>query len=227
MRIIEQSYELLTSKEFLRSQLIHIERCGRIAYKSEDKITETSAPDFIKMINGRGHGAVLEHSFLSVRFVTDRGVTHEIVRHRLASFTQESTRYCNYGAEKFGNQLTFIRPVWVDPIVTIPENIDLIKREHLKVSVPELLWLGSMNAAEVAYLGLLELGWAPQQARSVLPNNLKTEIVVTANFREWQHILRLRAVEKAAHPQMRALMIPFYQELRQTIPEIFDMGDPE
>ena len=224
MKVVEQSYELLTSREFLREQLIHIERCGRIAYKSEDKITETSAPDFIRMINGRGHGAVLEHSFLSVRFITDRGITHEIVRHRLASFTQESTRYCNYGAEKFGNQLTFIRPVWADARVIGEWPDDL---EDLAIDGASFRWLDAMNRDEGCYLQLLKEGWGPQQARSVLPNSLKTEIAVTANFREWQHILRLRAVEKAAHPQMRALMIPLYEDLRFGLPEIFDMGEPE
>jgi thymidylate synthase (FAD) len=209
MKIIDQSYVTLSDPD-LRKQLKLIELAGRTAYKSEDKITDDSMKEFASMITKRGHEAVLEHSFLSVKFITDRGVSHELVRHRLCSFTQESTRYCNYSKDKFNNELTFIWPVWYD-----------------QESSPSAFWLASVATAEKDYLALLNLGWNPQQARSVLPNSLKTEIVVTANFREWKHIFKLRAISKAAHPQMRDLMIPLYNYCRKELPEIFEMGDPE
>jgi thymidylate synthase (FAD) len=204
MRVIKQSFEILAtpSPEAIRGL---IEICGRTAYKSESECTDETARAFALGIVRRGHLSVIEHAGMSVRFVTDRGVSHEIVRHRLASFTQESTRYCNYGKEKFGKELTFIEPVWgACPI-----------------------WIEAMMAAETAYLGLIEEGQSAQQARAVLPNSLKTEIVVTANLREWRHIFQLRAVEKAAHPQMRDLMIPLYLKCRENIPELFDLGEPQ
>lgn len=207
MKIINQSYEILF---FPENQISIIERAGRTAYKSEDKITDDSAKQFVKMINDKNHEAVLEHSIMSVKFITDRGVSHEIVRHRLCSFTQESTRYCNYSKDKFDNQLTFIWPIWYDQEETA-----------------SAIWLKSISQSEIDYLKMLELGWNPQQARSVLPNSLKTEIVVTANFREWKHIFQLRAISKAAHPQMRDLMIPLYNYCKEQLPEIFDMGEVE
>jgi len=209
MKIINQSYEILSDPD-LRKQLKLIELSGRTAYKSEDKITDDSAKDFVKMINNRNHEAVLEHSFLSVKFITDRGVSHELVRHRLCSFTQESTRYCNYSKDKFDNGITFIWPIWYNQEETA-----------------SAIWLKSISQSEIDYLKMLELGWNPQQARSVLPNSLKTEIVVSANFREWKHIFRLRAISKAAHPQMRDLMIPLYNYCREQLPEIFDLGAKE
>jgi thymidylate synthase (FAD) len=209
MKIINQYYEILSDLD-LRKQLKLIELAGRTAYKSEDKITDDSAKEFALMINKRGHEAVLEHSFLSVKFITDRGVSHEIVRHRLCSFTQESTRYCNYSKDKFDNQLTFIWPIWYNQEETA-----------------SAIWLKSISESEIYYLRMLELGWNPQQARSILPNSLKTEIVVSANFREWKHIFQLRAISKAAHPQMRDLMIPLYNYCKEQLPEIFDMGEVE
>lgn len=229
MRVIDQSYKVKLLAPF-GAQMSLIEDCGRVAYASEDKIAEGSSSAFTKMIVGKNHGAVLEHSIMTVKFVTDRGVSHEIVRHRLASFTQESTRYCNYSKDKFAGQVTFIRPSWVNPeytgIFDIPRCRDLGCYDHTK-RTPEQLWLLSCLTAEEEYLTLLKKEWTPQQARSVLPNSLKTQIAVTANFREWRHIFQLRAVEKAAHPQMRDLMIPLYKECREACPEIFDLGDPE
>jgi len=221
MKIINQSYEILSDPD-LRKQLKLIELSGRTAYKSEYKITDDSAKDFVKMINNRNHEAVLEHSFLSVKFTTDRGVSHELVRHRLCSFTQESTRYCNYSKDKFDKQITFIRPVWIDPLV-----ISINTEEDWKSTSTNYLWYQAMRETENFYFDLLAKGWNPQQARSVLPNSLKTEIAVTANFREWKHIFQLRAISKAAHPQMRDLMIPLYNYCKKTIPEIFDMGKVE
>jgi len=222
MRIIDQGYKIKLLASF-DQQLNLIEDCGRVAYASEDKIADGSSKQFAKMIMGKNHGAVLEHSILTVIFVTDRGVSHEIVRHRLASYTQESTRFCNYAKDKFNGSVTYIRPVWID-------------KDWVENHGPEPVfggnsaedhWWQVCNLAEDYYLRLLKLGWTPQQARSVLPNSLKTKIAVTTNFREWQHIFRLRAISKAAHPQMRDLMIPLYEDCRTLCPEVFELGDVE
>jgi len=222
MKIINQYYEILFNPDC--SKLI--EQVGRIAYKSEDKITLDSAPKFISMINSKNHGAVLEHSILSVKFITDRGVSHELVRHRLASFCQESTRYCNYSKDKFDGELTFIRPVWITDmgILGVWHN-DIPYPIYLKTN--DELWMKEMKTCENMYLDMLKNEWTPQQARAVLPNSLKTEIVVTANYREWQHIFNLRAISKAAHPQMRGLMIPLYEEMRTKLPHVFNLGNVE
>jgi thymidylate synthase ThyX len=158
------------------------------------------------------------------------GNSHELVRHRLCSFTQESTRYCNYFKDKFNNQLTFIRPVWINENVCGTFNHPLIVDNLIDNKIidgPDFVWITSISQSELNYLELLKRGWSPQQARSVLPNSLKTEIVISTNFREWKHIFQLRAVSKAAHPQMRDLMIPLYNYCRKELPEIFNMGDPE
>jgi thymidylate synthase (FAD) len=224
MKIIDQSYEILFNPDC--SKLI--ETVGRTAYKSENKITNDSAPKFIDMINSKNHGAVLEHSILSVKFITDRGISHELVRHRLASFCQESTRYCNYSKDKFNNELTFIRPIWFswEEINRLKEVID--DPEMTSINMGNCTdWLSSIKDSEFFYLRMLSNGQTPQQARALLPNSLKTEIVVTTNYREWQHIFNLRAVSKAAHPQMRALMIPLYMEMKSQYPYIFNLGEIE
>lgn len=198
MKIIEQSHEILRL-----DGLDIIERAGRTCYKSEDKITEDSAQRFVRMLIKRGHEAMLEHGGATVRFVTNRGVTHELVRHRVASFAQESTRYVNYG----GKDMEFIRPVWMTSRPT-----------------EENSFKDCCSFVEGHYNFLLSLGWQPEQAREVLPNSLKTEIVVTANYREWRHILTLRAIGTTGrpHPQMQALMIPLLAEFREKIPAVFD-----
>lgn len=179
-----------------------LELCGRVAHKSEDKMTPGSARVFIWKLIDMGHESVLEHVSVTVKFICDRGVTHELVRHRLAAYTQESTRYCNYS--KTG--MTFIKPVFWDS----EEKGDQYRR-----------WQELMRAAESYYNLLISQGATPQEARSVLPNSLKTEIVTTANLREWRHILRLRA-SKAAHPQIRQLMIPLLNDFKRLIPVVFD-----
>jgi thymidylate synthase (FAD) len=227
MKIIDQSYQIKLLADFgPQSELI--EDCGRVAYQSEDLINEESAPKFVKMIRGRNHGAVLEHSMMTVKFITDRGVSHELVRHRLASFTQESSRYCNYSKGKFDNQVTFIRPPWVtEKVLGVWGSTEGRVEIPIDLSNVDSTWFSSIAMTEIMYLGLLRDGWSPQQARSVLPNSLKTQIAVTTNFREWLHIFQLRAIEKTAHPQMRDLMIPLYQECRRRAPHLFDLGDPE
>ena len=190
----------IDSQEILRQ----IELAGRTAYKSEDKITNDSAESFVKMILDRGHLSVIEHYSITVRIICDRGVSHEIVRHRLASYTQESTRYCNYAKGKFGNEITVIKPCFWN------ENSEKYK-----------IWEQTIEQIENAYNKLIELGSTPQEARSILPNSLKTEIVMTMNLREWHHFFTLRT-SKAAHPQMREVAIPLLQEFKKRVPIVFD-----
>jgi thymidylate synthase (FAD) len=188
-----------------------IEHAGRTAYKSEDTITLDSYDQFIRGLITHGHEAVIEFGSMMVRLITDRGVSHELVRHRMCSFVQESTRYCNYGQDTFGGEITVIKPsTWES------------WTESMRID-----WQDSVRVAESRYLNLLRLGATPQQARSVLPNSLKTEVCVRANFREWRHIFKLRAISKAAHPDMRALMMPLYEKCRALLPCVFDMGVPE
>ena len=209
MKIINPS---VTLEDEIDGQAIlkKLERIGRTCYKSEGNITEYSAERFVKSIIARGHESVLEHVNISVRVICDRGVTHEIVRHRIASYSQESTRYCNYLNDKFGNELTFIRPCYWGT-----ENTDGSINGKL------LIWEDTMQGIEYNYIALLESGATPEQARSILPNSLKTEIVITMNLREWRHFFKLRC-DKAAHPQMRELAIPLCKELQEKIPVIFD-----
>lgn len=205
MKIIEASYTIeseINGMEILRQ----IEKVGRTCYKSEDKITNDSAIKFVAGLIKRGHEAMIEHNCLSVRFICDRGVSHELVRHRLASFGQESTRYCNYSSDKFGNEITVIQPLFFDSM----GNPALY-----------LIWVKAMEDAEKHYFKLLEYEATAQEARTVLPNSLKTEIVVTMNLREWRHFFKLRT-ESVAHPQMRELTIPLLIELKTLIPVIFD-----
>jgi len=190
-----------------------IEMAGRVCYKSEDKITPTSAEKFVAMVIKRGHHSVIEHASMTVRFICDRGVTHEIVRHRLFAFSQESTRYCNY---KGG--VTFVIPPWIPEI--IPGAFVLTDVEMLQKNRAGDRWFRAMIEAEESYLSLLDRGWTPQQARTVLPNSLKTEIVCTANFREWRHVFELRC-SSAAHPQMQEIMRPLLVEVKERIPIIF------
>lgn len=207
MRIIEPSYEILTEiSEGGIKELQHIEKIGRVCYKSEDKITEDgeSAKKFVKMLIGRGHEAMIEHSSLSVKFTVDRGVSHELVRHRIASFAQESTRYCNYSKDKFDNGITFIKPFFFG------EDTQNYKE-----------WVHTMGMAEKSYLQMLKDGATPQEARSVLPNSTKTEITITANYREWRNFFKLRTA-KAAHPQMTQVTRPLLRELKEKLPIIFD-----
>ncbi len=185
-----------------------IEKAGRTCYKSEEKITVDSAKDFIRKILKLGHESVIEHYNITVRVICDRGITHEIVRHRIASYTQESTRYCNYSAGKFGGEITVINPCFWNS----GSEADNKKYE---------IWEKAMKEAEKAYLDLINLGASSQEARSVLPNSLKTEIVMTMNLREWRHFFKLRT-SNAAHPQMREIARPLLDEFKKQVPVIFD-----
>jgi thymidylate synthase (FAD) len=208
MKIVKQSYEI--ESDLNEALIVAIEKYGRTCYKSEDRTIDVeTAKKFVAMLIERGHHSVLEHGAITVRFVCDRGVSHEIVRHRLASYSQESTRYCNYAKDKFGNEITVID---LRPFMT---------KEQAKS------WMGACEWAEGAYFKMVAEGAKPQIARSVLPNSLKTEIVMSANPREWRHFFKMRAAAPA-HPQMRELACPLLKEFRERVPVLFDdVGDPD
>lgn len=217
MKIVEPKYEILTDiSEGGIKELQQIERVARVCYKSEDKITPDgeSAKKLVGFLVKQGHEAMLEHSQLSVLFTCDRAIANELVRHRIASFAQESTRYCNYAKEKFGGELSFIRPFYITP-----RSFEEYLKDNTHTDGD--VWMDACEAAEQCYKDLIALGMRPEQARCVLPLCLKTEVVVTANYREWRNIFKLRT-PAAAHPQMRELMCPLLHELQKKIPVVFD-----
>ena len=205
-----------------------IERFGRTCYKSEDKITNESAMKFVKMLISKGHESVIEHGKVTVRVVCDRGVSHEIVRHRIASYSQESTRYCNYGHQ---GEITVILPPWYKQIWALKEETEkrgggLYITDDPKLtdntdSVRFWAWYTSCLKAEESYMLLINKGATPEEARAVLPNSLKTELVITFNLREWRHFFKLRTA-MAAHPQMREITIPMLRGFKEKIPVVFD-----
>ena len=203
MKIIKPSVEFITPVDG-EVILQRLEQCGRVCYKSEGKITDGSSHKFVAGIIRRGHEAVLEHCSVTVKFICDRGVSHEIVRHRVASYCQESTRYCNYSQDGFGNEITVIEPCYLT--------------EGTKAYT---LWKNLCNCAEQVYFGMLGEGCTPQEARAVLPNSLKTEVVMTANMREWRHFFKLRC-SKAAHPQMREVACMLLEQFKEKIHVLFD-----
>ena len=218
MKIINAGYEIIRPNmdglEARNAIYQLIEQAGRTCYKSEDKITPESAAKFVADTVKRGHEAMLEHASMTVKFIVDRGVSHELVRHRLFSFAQESTRYCNYSKDKFGREITVIRPLWLKD----DRSYDFIA------------WETACEIVEESYFNLLDRGWSPQQARAVLPNSLKTEVVVTGNMREWRHFFRLRAAGEtgAPHPQMSEVAVPLLKEVQVYMPELFgDIKAPE
>lgn len=217
VQYVKQKHEILTpiNEEMLKL----IERAGRVCYKSEDKITDDSYKQFVKMIVERKHYSVIEHVSATVWFQTDRGVTHEFVRHRLASYSQESTRYCNYGKGKFGSEITVIDKKGY--FIERNEDDDIVPDDDKPNTFDYHAWKLSIEESEKRYLHLVNNGVPPQIARGVLPNDLKTEIVVTANLREWGHIFKLRTSE-AAHPCIRELLLPVLAEFREKIPCIYD-----
>lgn len=203
MKIIKASVEFMTPVDG-GEVMKRLEQCGRVCYKSEGKIEDGSAEKFIRGIVARGHEAVLEHCGFTVKFICDRGVSHEIVRHRLASYCQESTRYCNYSSDQFGTEITVIEPLYLE-----------------RGSAAYRMWRHACEQAETAYFDMLGEGCSPQEARAVLPNSLKTEVVMTANIREWRHFLRLRC-DKAAHPQMREVATQLLDACCKEMPVLFN-----
>ena len=204
MKVVDSSVLLISNTKY-ETLLSIVERAGRICYKSENLIKEDSAENFIRSIIKRGHESVLEHGVISVKIICDRGVSHELVRHRLASYSQESTRYCNYSQDKFGNEITVVLPTWL--------SFDS-KYQYNR-------WYTAMENAEKSYFDLINHGAKPQEARAVLPNSLKTEVIMTANIREWRHFLKLRTAA-AAHPDMRVIAKIIYNIFKSTYPVFFE-----
>jgi thymidylate synthase (FAD) len=204
MKIIGPSYSIETPKEWFKLAAKIIEKAGRTCYKSEKSICEGSDVAFLKKIVDLGHESVIEHFSATVRFIVDRGVLTELIRHRLVSYSVESTRFCSYDKDKFGHEITVIKPCFWE-----------------KDSRQYIAWQKACEDAEWQYFHLLELGASAQEARSVLPNSLKTEIVATTNLREWLHILELRTSPKA-HPQMRQIMVPLLADFKCLVPVIYD-----
>ena len=207
MKVVKPSFAIeseVDGDKILRN----IEKAGRTCYKSEEKITSQSAKKFVAGLIKRGHESVIEHFSVTVRIICDRGVTHEIVRHRHGSYSQESTRYCNYSKDKYDNQLTFIKPFFWD------SDNEEDKRKYE-------IWESVMESIEKKYLELVEMGAKPQEARSILPNSLKTEIAMTMNLRSWRNFFILRTA-RDAHPQMREVAIPILEEFKRLIPIVFD-----
>ena len=215
MIAIKPSAEIISGNDY-QQMLEKIERIGRVCYKSESAIHPGSAERFIQNIIARGHESVIEHESISVRVICDRGVSHEIVRHRIASYSQESTRYCNYTQDKFGSQL-----VCIDIATGFRYNLD-DPADRKKYEI----WTAAMEAAEGFYFRLMEAGARPEEARSVLPNSLKTEIVMTMNLREWRHFLRLRT-SRRAHPQIAEIASALLEEFAARYPVFFaDLLEP-
>ena len=207
MKVIQSSYEILTDLSDPIKILKDIERAGRVCYKSENNITDDSCITFCKNILKRGHEAVIEHSQLSVKFTVDRAIANELVRHRLASYCQESSRYCNYSKDKFYNEIKVIEPEELLPRNSTDYNI----------------WWMSCKNAEEAYMSMISDGVKPEIARSVLPLSTATEIIMTANIREWRNVLKLRSSHNMrAHPQMRSICDRLLSDLKSKIPVLFD-----
>ena len=206
MRLIKPYADIY--KDFDGEEMLKkIERVARTCYKSEGKIKDGSARKMVAGLIKSGHDAMLEHASVTVKFVVDRGISHELVRHRMASFAQESTRYCNYIKDDFGSEITFIIPKYLDG-----------------ESAAHDAWKDTMKYCEDAYFKLLDIGLTPQEARAVLPNSTKTEVVMTANLREWRHFFKLRALGTTGkpHPQMLEVTIPLLEDFKRAIPVVFD-----
>lgn len=300
MKLIKPNFEIWDQQEGLEGVYKQIERAGRVCYKSEDKITDTSAGEFINRMIKLGHGAMLEHGTvylkaktkvyggmgsetvecpldkyaknpysvvtedntfipnylyvttnlrvlvenkwlddleylceptefhekrITVKFVCDRGVSHEFVRHRVFSFAQESTRYCNYSKDKFNNCVTYILPNWCTNVNTedYERNPKLMYNANGSLSDNEINFLCGLYDTETRYLRLLENGWTPQQARAILPNSLKTELVMTGFTKDWEHFFKLRDAG-SAHPQARELAHPLHMEFlrRNYLVDLYD-----
>jgi thymidylate synthase (FAD) len=301
MKLIKPSFEIIEQKprdivipadmeigprmwkdELINSVYRQIEIAGRTCYKSEDKITETSAKEFVDRMVKSGHGAMLEHGTvylkvpnsvvdegfqfgtnwstlclnpytryisdgdyyyyttnyrviiehdlqgvleylcepteyhakrITVKFICDRGVSHEFVRHRVFSFAQESTRYCNYSKDKFNNCVTYIVPNWCTNvnIEDYERNPKLMYNANGALTDNEINFLCGLYDTETRYLRLLENGWTPQQARAVLPNSLKTELVMTGTIEQWKGFFKLRDAG-SVHPQAYELAHPLHEE---------------
>lgn len=245
MKVIKANYAILSpdldDPNCAAKIYKQIEAAGRTCYKSEDKITPESAEKMVHALIKSGHEAMIEHTFMTVRFTVDRGISHELVRHRIASFAQESTRYCNYSKDKFGDEITVIEPSFFNNVLeedkvfmrnamdgmytsTAMMNASALDEDRSDRAWAYGIWYDACRYAEKQYFALLDHGCTPQEARSVLPNSLKTEVVMTANMREWRHFLKLRAEGDTGipHPQMLEVAVPLLNELREKLPALFE-----
>lgn len=224
MRLIKPSYEILTPASQLYRVLVALEIAGRTCYKSEEKIIDGSAEKLIKKLIKSGHHSVLEHESLTVRFIVNRGFTHELVRHRICAYCQESTRYCDYADKpmQFVVPPCFYQYGIVGLVIANHTQLsDMVNDLHLREHIACIAWMRHMLTCEFAYRQLRQEGLPPQTARGVLPIDLKTEIVHTANMREWRHIFSIRAT-KAAHPQMSEQMDALLLDMKNRIPVLFN-----
>ena len=180
-----------------------IERACRTCYRSEGSIDDESYKRLIKNCINRGHESVLEHEKVTIRMICDIGVYKDLTRHRFGSFSIESTRYCNYGKDKFENEIKFIEPVNID------KTSELYKD-----------WYRTVDFIEQEYVRMSRMGATPDQMRMILPHSTAAEVTMTANIREWRHILKLRA-SKMAHPAIQQLMIPLLLHFKTIMPELF------
>ena len=201
-KLLNPFYDEICDDFYLQLQLKHVEKCGRICYLSEPKDPEGSTDKFIRMLIRNGHESPLEHGSCTFKIVTDRAISQEIVRHRLASYSQESTRYCNYANGNFSREITVI------------ESSGLAENEARE-------WLGAMEHLERTYLQMIDSGVKPEKARDVLPLCLKTELMMTANFREWRHFLKLRG-SRMAHPEIRKIAKQIYEVFQRAIPVLVE-----
>lgn len=224
MKLIRESVELSVLGELLNKNSEakvgqFLESCGRVCYKSEDKSTEDSYKTFLSKIIKSGHVSVIEHATVTAKIVTNRGVSLELVRHRLNNFSQESTRYCNYSSGRFKRELTFIIPSWIsdEEIKTIDDNYG---KYNIRDYGPAGTWYVALREISNHYFSLLQLGWTPEKAREILPNSLSTTIMMTANLRQWRHILEQRLSPKC-HPQMRLLMLKLAKKFNEYLPLFF------
>ena len=202
MKIIEPwiQVENFDGKQIMKN----IERACRTCYRSEGLITEDSYKKLLKNCINRGHESVMEHEKITVRMQCDVGVYKDLTRHRFGSFSIESTRYCNYGKDKFENEIKFIKPC------NINESSELYSN-----------WIGAMSFIEKEYIAMSNNGATPDQMRMILPHSTAAEVTMTANIREWRHILDLRT-KQMTHPAIRQLLIPLLLYFKQEMPELFD-----
>ncbi len=217
MKIIQPTIELLNHTLDIQKT---IELAGRTCYRSEDKVCEGSDAEFIQKMKSFKHLSTLEHGSITMRYVTDRGVMAELTRHRMASFSVESTRYCNYSKGKYENEITVIDPFFFTMNKFEPLQ-SVIGNEYTKLNAIYQTWQNSCEEAEYSYMALVNQGCSAQEARSVLPNSLATTIVMTANPREWIHVLELRT-HRDAHPQIRQIACPTLKLFQEKWPAIFD-----
>lgn len=210
MNVLESSFSIESVIDGIQI-LKNLEKVGRVCYKSEDKITKDSCQMFVKGIISSGHHTILEHEKITVKFICSRSITHALVRHRIASYSQESTHYCNYSKEKFGKQITVIAPPF----------LDYVRKEEPNHGMHHFIWNSTIRIIEEAYFKLIELGVPAKEARDILPIGLKTELYMTANLREWRHILTLRCADDE-NTAMKELMRKVLKEFKQLIPIIFD-----